>query len=253
MMAGSRINSREEFINYGLRELGAPVVNINVDRQQLEDRVDDALDLFWEFHSDGSELMYLNHQVTEDDKTRGYIELPSDILSVLNILHIEGQGASGIATINLAYQAYITDLVNVNRIVVGGLSSYYISQSFITLMNNTFNSPKRLTFNHHHGRVTIHGGWEKITVGDWIAVECYKAVTEDTSKNIYNNRWLKKYVVALFKRQWGNNLIKYDGAQLPGGVTVNAQRIYDDGRADCDKLEEELRQDYEYPVDFMVA
>jgi len=246
------ITTRAELIDYALRELGHPVIEINVDRSQLEDRVNDALDLFWEFHADGSELTYLTHKVTAEDISNGFIELPTDILSVLKLMNLEGS-ATGIANVNVQYQAYLSDMMNISRITRGGLSSYYITDSFLALTNNTLNTPKRIDFNHHHGKLFIHGGWSNIPVDTFLGIECYKRVSSEDAPEIYNSRWLKRYVVALFKRQWGNNLIKYGNAQLPGGMTINAETFYNDGRADCTALEEELRNDYEYPCDFYMG
>jgi len=254
-MAGRhlKIDSREEMINYGLRALGHPVIQINVDESQLHDRIDDALDLWWEFHNEGTELIFLHHQVTQDDKDRGWIELPDNIQAVISILTLDGNGSNGIATINLSYQMFLTDMMNATRLTRGGLGDYYITQSWLSTINQTFNARKRTSFNWHHHRLTIQSSWNDVTVGDWIAIEAYRIINPDDNGSSFNDRWLKKYIIAQFKKQWGDNLIKYGGAQLPGGVTINAEQIYNDGRQDCRDLEEELKNDYQLPCDFYMG
>lgn len=254
-MAG-RINSRQELKEYALRALGAPVLLINVDDEQLEDRIDDVLDLFWEYHSDGSEQVFLHHQVTQADKDARRITLPPGVLSVLSVYNggsNSAGGGNGIATINLQYQSYITDLMNPRKILTGGLGSYYITQHSLSMLSDTFSAADRLTFNKHHDRLTIVNDWSLINVGHWMAIEAYVAIDPDANGDVWNNRWLKKYTIAQFKLQWGSNLIKFAGAALPGNITVNAEQIYNDAKEEVRMLEEELRQNYELPVDFFVG
>lgn len=252
-MAHFNINNRQEMMEYALRALGHPVIQINVDAAQLNDRIDDALDLFWEYHNEGTEQVFIHYQVTQDDVDRGYMKLPDEVTSVTDVILVDGTGTNGIAGINLSYQMFITDLMNVRRILQGGLSNYYVSMQHLNTITQTFNPRKRLTFNCHHSRLKILGGTPGISVGDWIAIEAYVIIDPEQVSQAWSSRWLKKYVIAQFKKQWGDNLIKYGGAQLPGGVVLNAEQIYNDGRQDCKDLEEELRNNYEYPVDFMVG
>ncbi len=242
-------------MEYGLRALGHPVVQVNVDESQLQDRIDDALDLWWEYHNEGTELTFLNRQITQGDKDTGSIQLPETVMSVVDVIQGSGIGSagSGIASIdNLQYRAFMTDVMNVNRITAGGLSTFYMAMSNLSLIGQTFGSRKRLDFEYNSSQLTLQGNWD-LQVGDWIAIECYVIIDPDEVGKAYNSRWLKKYIVAAFKKQWGDNLIKYGGAQLPGGVTINAERIYEDGRADCVALEEELRNNYEEPIDFYMG
>lgn len=254
----ARIQSREQLKEYALRALGAPVLLINVDDEQLEDRIDDVLDLFWEYHSDGSELVFLNHQVTQQDKDNGKFILPPGVLSVLGVYHAgsgSGGGGNGIATINLQYQSYITDIMNPRRIMMGGLGNFYITQSYINLIQDTFGAQDRLSFNKHHDRITILSDWGQIKVGDWIGIEAYIPIEPDGNGggDVWNNRWLKRYTIAQFKLQWGSNLIKFSGAALPGNIVVNAEQIYNDAKEEVKLLEEELKNDYQLPVDFFVG
>lgn len=252
----ARTNSRQEFKNYCLRSLGAPVLRINVDDEQLEDRIDDALELFWEYHADGSELVFMNIQVTPQHVANREFILPPETLSVLNVLHggASGVGGNGIANNNLQYTAYITDVMNPRRLMGGeGMANYYITQSYLGLINDTFSAESRLNFNKHYDRLQILDDWGPIVAGDWIAVEAYIQVTPDKSGDVWNNRWLKKYATALFKKQWGSNLIKFSNAPLPGGVTIDGVQILNDAQTELDKLKLELHDMYELPPNFFVG
>lgn len=255
-MAGGhlKIDSREEMINYGLRALGHPVIQVNVDDSQLHDRIDDALDLWWEYHNEGTELIFLHRQITQEDKDRGWIELPDNIQAVLEVVTTDGYGMNGIATINnLSYQMFLTDMMGAQRLARSGLGEYYQTMTRLNTFNQTFTTRKRMSFNWHHHRLTLQRDWTDIAVGSWMLLECYRIINPDENGASFNDRWLKKYIIAQFKKQWGDNLIKYGGAQLPGGVTINAEAIYNDGRADCEKLEEELKNDYQLPCDFYMG
>lgn len=251
----ARINSRQELKEYALRALGAPVLLINVDDEQLEDRIDDVLDLFWEYHADGSELVFLNHQILQSDYDDRRVILPPGVLSVLGVHHAGSGigGGSGISTFNLQYQAYMTDLMNPRQIMMGGLGSFYITQNYLSTIGNTFSSSDRLTFNKHHDRLNIIGDWSRIRVNDWFGIEAYVPINPQDNGDVWNNRWLKRYTIAQFKLQWGSNLIKFSGAALPGNITVNAEQIYNDAKEEVRLLEEELKNDYQLPVDFFVG
>jgi hypothetical protein len=249
----ARIKTRDELKGYALRALGAPVIVINVEDTQLEDRIDDALDMFWEYHADGSELVFLNHAVTQDDLDNKYITLPDGTLSVVSVM-TAGDMANGIAnTNNLQYKMYFSELLSASKMTAGGLSTWYITQSYLTLMNNTFGGPTRLNYNMHHGRLDLLADWPRVQLGDFIAVEAYRAINPEKVGPVYNDRWLKKYVTALFKKQWGSNLTKFTNITLPGGVTSNGERISDEAAQQIKDLEEELRSDYELPVDFYMG
>ena len=251
-----RINSREQLKEYALRTLGAPVLLINVDDSQLEDRIDDALDLWWEYHNSGTELSFLFHQITAQEIADQRIILPEGVMSVLRVLGPnsgDGGGSTGIATINLQYQMYITDIWNARRIMQGGMGSFFITQSYLNTIQDTFSTEDRLNFNMHHGRLTLLNDWAAIKEGNWISIEAYTQIDPTAVGSVYNDRWLKKYVTAQFKLQWGSNLIKFAGAQLPGGMTVNAEQIWNDAKEEVKALEEELKSDYQLPCDFFVG
>ena len=213
--------------------------------------------MFWEYHADGSELVFLEHQVTQAEIDAQEIVLPQGVLSVISVLgpgNGSNGGGTGIATINLQYQMYITDVMNPRRLLSGtGLSSWYITQSYLGMMSDTFSAESRLNFNKHHDRLTLLDDWAQMTDGCWVAIECYRVINPEKVGEVYNNRWLKKYTTALFKKQWGSNLIKFAGATLPGGVTVNAEQIHNDAKEEVKNLEDELKNDYQLPVDFYMG
>lgn len=252
----SRINSRQELKDYALRALGHPVILINVDDDQLEDRIDDALQLFYQYHADGSEIVFLHHQITQQEKETKTIVLPSDVLSVLSVYDgtaAAGGGSTGIADVNLQYQAFITDFLNGKRLTDGGVSKFYVTMTYLQGLSDTFSSPSRKEFNLHNNKLSMHGDWAGLEVGHWVAIECYRPVTELTTADVFNNYWLKQYVVALFKYQWGSNLMKFSGVTLPGQVQVNAEGIFGAGQAEKDKLEQELHDKYELPPAFFTG
>lgn len=255
----ARINSRQQLKEYALRALGAPVLLINVDDEQLEDRIDDALDLFYEYHADGSELVFISHQLTQQDLDQRYITLPDGILSVISVFapgsNTGGSGSNGIATMdNLQYQMYITDIMNYRRILAGdGISSWYISMSYMNLMNDTFSSEDRRNFNKHNDKLILQGDWGMLKAGDFVTLEAYRRLNMPEVGEAYNNYWLKQYVTAVFKRQWGSNLIKFAGATLPGGMTVNAEQIHNDAKEEVKELEDRLKNEFQEPVDFYMG
>ena len=252
----SRINSRQELKEYALRALGAPVILINVDDAQLEDRIDDALELFWEYHSDGSELVFLHHQIDATEKQERVIHLPPSVMSVVSVQDGTagaGGGSTGIANTNLQYQSFITDYMNGKRLMNGGLSTFYVTNVYLQNLNDTFSTPGRKEFSFHRNRLTLMGEWEALEVGHWVAIECWMRVSEDDTSDIYNNRWLKKYVTALFKYQWGQNLTKFANVTLPGQVQVNADAIFSTAQQEIQALQDELHNNYERPPMFFTG
>lgn len=251
MGAMSRVNSREELKDYALRALGAPVLQINVDVEQLEDRINDALDMFWEYHADGSQRVFLKHQLTQQNFDDARVELPKTVLSVLRVLPLDNAMAP---VVNLQYVMYITDVMDIRRLnSSGGIGAYALTMSHLNLLQDMFNTEKVIGFNMHKNYLTIETDWTKMAVGDWLLVECYVLTDPTEFAEVWNNKWLREYTTALFKKQWGANLIKYSGAQLSGGVTINGEKIHDDAVNEIKELEERLRNEYQLPVDFFIG
>lgn len=242
--------TRQELIDYALRALGAPVIDINVEATQLEDRVDEALTKWFEFHSDASTRTLLKHQVTSTNITNEYITLPPDIISVLKVLPF-----GKMKNINIWTNQFFNDLIHNISSLSGGLSYYAQTMDYLDLMNNTFGSELvTFVYKRHGNELHLMIDWQNdILVGDYIVLEAQVMVDPLLVTEVYNDNWLKRYLVQLIKRQWGINLKKFDGMQLPGGVTFSGQQLYDEAMTEIEKLEEELRLTWETPVDFFVG
>lgn len=251
-MISSRIRSRDALKDYALRALGAPVLMINVDDDQLEDRIDDALDMFWQYHFDGSVRGYVKHQITQEDIDSKRIKLPPNVLAVLRVLPLDT--TSGMSINNLQYVMYMTDIMDFRRFSGYGLSSFTLTSSYLNLVQDMFSPERVINFNMHHGFLTLDIDWgDKIKLGDWIIAEVYSVVDPEEFAEAYGNKWLREYTTQLFKKQWGSNLIKVSGATFSGGMTINGEKIYNDASDEIEKLEDRLRNEYAYPVDFFVG
>ena len=246
-------NSRETLIDYCLRRLGAPVLEINVDEDQLEDRVDEAIQYWQEYNSDASKMVYLKHQITSEDITNKYIPIPSDHIFVKRLLPISNGGSSS-NFIGLNYQLRLNDLANMGT-YLGDMTYYNQLQMHLDYIQNSLVGQPLVDFSQHEGRMYIHGEFEidSIQLGQYVIAEAYQLVDPDTHTSVYNDKWLKQYTTALFKQQWGQNLSKFEGMQLPGGVTMNGLAILEQGNAEVTKLEEDIRLTHELPVDFFVG
>ena len=265
------ISSRDQLIEYDMRKLGAPVVEINVDYQQAEDRLDEALDYFTERHFDGVERCYFKHQLTQTDIDKQYISttsLPpvdgptgngpdgSDIVSVVRIFRMESSSSN---MFDVRYQWALNDVfgINTGNAFGGGsepLASYDIFRRYNSLINDFFNPDKAIRFSKVTNRLHIDMDWSTdATVGDYIVVEAYAALNPNTFTEIFNDRMVKKYFTALLKKQWGMNMIKYDGIQLPGGISLKGGEMYQQAEQEVERLEEEIRGQYELPIDFMTG
>jgi hypothetical protein len=246
-----RINSKKTLIDYVMRSLGAPVLKINVDAEQVEDRIDDALERFWQYHADAIQRQYYKHVITQTEIDNQAVQLPTNIMSVLRVMPIDGQDILSIN--NLQYVMYITDIMDIRRFNGEGLSSYANTMSYLNTIDNLFNYDKVVEFNLHKNLLGLQTDWSQITVGSWMLVECYVALDPNQYASIWGDYWLRRYVASLIKRQWGWNLVKYTGNTLPGGVSINADVIYREGVQEVKDLEEELESRYGLPVDFFMA
>jgi hypothetical protein len=247
------IDTRDKLIDYCKRRLGDPVIEINVDEDQVEDRIDEALQLYREYHSDGSYRSYLKHVITQDDLDNGYITVSNSVLSVNRMFPVESSSV-GRGMFSVKYQMHLNDLYYLNTFM-GELAYYEQMMQYLSMLDLKLNGHPQIDFSRVQSRIYIHGDLEDGTleVGDYILVEAIVAITPAQATKIYDDRWIKEYATALIKLQWGQNLIKFDGVQLPGGVTINARQIYEDAQADIERLREELRLEHEMPVDFFVG
>ena len=249
---------REELIEYCLRALGHPVVEINIDDEQLDDRVDEALQWFRENHPDGSKRYYLKHELTQQDIDTQTVDLPDDrdLTAVVRMLPVTLSNSQGWFSDAWQYLQYtISDFTRANG-VLGDLAYYEGMQQQLSLLDMKLMGQPQMTFDRQYNRVNLLVSKTKLTAGDFVVFEVYGIRSPDDTVSEYNNLWnhrfLKEYTTALIKRQWGINLIKFDGMQLPGGVTINGRQIYDDAIADIDKIMEKFRlEEDEGPMFFM--
>lgn len=247
-------NSRDTLIEYCLRRLGDPVIEINVDPDQLEDRLDEALEVYQEFHSDATVKTYLKHQVTSTDVSNEYISISDDVIFVQRLFPISSSFNNSMNFFDIKYQMMLNDIADMQNFA-GDLAYYDQMQQYLSLLDMKLNGTPQVNFSRRQGRLYIRGDFQDkdIQQGDYIIAEVLQIVNPSSHTSIYDDMWLKAYTTALIKRQWGANLIKFEGMQLPGGVTLNGRQIYDDAMTDIDKLEEKLRLEQELPVDFFVG
>ncbi|MDC0308649.1 hypothetical protein OAL25_00145 [bacterium] len=246
-------NSRQGLIDYVMRSLGDPVIEINIDPEQQEDRVDEALQYYQEFHSDATLRTYLKHKVTEDDVTNQYISLDSSITYVSKLFPVKG-GTVTKDFFDIKYQLHLNDIANLHT-YMGDLAYYEQMQQYLSLIDMKLNGTPQVQFSRRENRLYIYGDFEDkdIEKDDYIVAEVYKILDPNTNTSIYNDRWLKEYTTALFKRQWGSNLIKFEGMTLPGGVTLNGRQIFEDAQQDLERLRESIRLEHEFPADFFMG
>lgn len=241
-------SSRTELKEYCLRQLGKPVIEINVDEDQIEDRVDEAIQMFQEFHTDGVYHLFVKHQITQTDLDNQNFSLPGGVINVKGVLPSDGTG-TGSGMFSIEYQMMFTDALDLRN--MGGLANYVQTKQYLNLVSMTLGEIRPFEYNRHVNLISPRGEWfENMSVGDYVIVECEVYLDPVTNTGVYNDLWLKQYTTALIKRQWGMNLIKFDGMQLPGGVMLNGRALFDDANAEIDDLEQKLRETYELPVDF---
>lgn len=244
-------NSRKTFIDYCMRNLGFPVIQINVDDDQVSDRVDDALQFYQEYHSDGSIKTFFKHQVTQEDIDNKYIPVPDEILTVIRVLPFTSS-SSTVNMFDVRYQMMLNDMYNLG--FAGNLDTYYQTIQHLNTVDMLFNGLPQTRFSRHANQLFIFSDWDRmIRKNDFIVVEAYRVIDPNAAPKIYNDMYLKKYATALIKRQWGINLKKFEGVQMPGGITLNGQQIFDEAQEELRTLEEEMRLNWEDPVDFMTG
>ena len=339
-MSSTQPASTTELKEYCLRKLGKPVIDINLADEQMNDMIDESIQLFQEYHFDGTEVHYLPEQVAASTLTfasaatgtftagetitggtsnatatihevtsttvlkfKGhkdgngllaantsgatfasgetvtggssgatgvphatqatavsfgnvdsrYLSIDDTIIGVRDIMPVGGLSSDNMFSVE--YQFALNELPNVLR-GAGGLSNFAFTKQNLSLMNQMFSSgtSRQMRFNRMTDKLHLDMDWDNaVDIGDWIIVQCYKKIDGATYTEIYNDIFLKKYTIALFKKQWGQNLIKFEGMQLPGGATLNGRQIYDDGNTELERLDEELQLKYQSPDNFYVG
>ena len=276
-------SSRTDFKTYCLRQLGAPVLEINLASEQCEDLIDDALQMYQERTFDGAAQTYLKYQVTQDDIDRGkgpgstgvtgittttatstvgisttftyeensnFLQIPPEVLGVTKIYHFDGSNTVTNNMFSVKYHLFLNDIYYWGSTE---LLSYAMTKTYLEDINFLLTTEKQIRFNKRMDRLYLDIDWDSLTKGDWLIIDCYRLVDPNDYGRVWNDQFLKLYATALMKRQWGQNLLKFGGVKLPGGIELNGRQIYDDGQKDLDMLLEKMSSTYELPPLDMVG
>jgi hypothetical protein len=269
-------SSRQELVEYCLRRLGAPVLEINVDEDQIDDLVDDALQFFHERHFDGVERMYLKYKITKDDLDRGkakntsgpgivtttasstidgqlktfnfyetsnYIQVPDTIIGIEKVFKFDTSSISR-GMFSIKYQLFLNDLYNFNSF---DLLQYAMTKTYLEDIDFLLSTDKQIRYNRRQDRLYLDIDWGAESVDTFIIIDCYRILDPNDFTKIYNDSFLKMYLTALIKRQWGQNLIKFRGVKLPGGIEMNGREIYDDAEKELESIRQRMSSEYELP------
>ena len=265
--------TRETLKQYALRSLGKPVIEINVDNDQLEDRLDECLQFYSQYHYDGIRRTYLKYKVTEEDKARlkastpntevatkngvsttwyeanNYIVVPETVISVVNVLPFSDK--ANLNMFDVRYQLRLNDLYD---FASTSIINYDMVLRHLDFLDQILVGMKPIRFQQHDNRLYIDMDWTNdLMVNEYLVIECYRKLDPATYTDIYNDIWLKRYVTAQFKRQWGSNLSKFGGVTMLGGVTLNGEKLFTEAQSDIEKLEKEIRDSYEIAPTFMIG
>ena len=271
-------STRQGLIDYCLRRLGAPVLEINVDDDQIDDLVDDALQYFQERHFDGVERMYLKYKFTQEDIERGkakntngvgivttsatstsisgygtttsnfyensnFIQVPDSVIGIEKIFKFDTSSISG-GMFSIKYQLFLNDLYYFNSVQ---LLQYAMVKTYLEDIDFLLTTDKKIRYNKRQDRLYLDIDWAAQTAGDFIVIDCYRILDPNTFTNVYNDSFLKRYLTALIKRQWGQNLIKFRGVKLPGGIELNGRELYEDAEREIEAIRQRMSMDYELP------
>ena len=248
-MSATQPASRIELKEYCLRALGKPVIQINVENDQLEDRLEEGLQMYQEFHGDATIKTYLKHEIAQDDIDNEYVTLTAATIGVIAVFPLDSGSTKNM--FDVRYQLYLNDIYDLTKT---SIVSYYQVQQHLGVLQEVFSGKPGMRFSRHQNRLYVDVDWSKeFNVGDYLVAECVQIVDPTTYTDIFNDMWLKQYTTELFRKQWGNNLIKYQGTQLPGGTTLDGGRILDEAKSNIEILLQDLEGKYQFPVDFAVG
>jgi hypothetical protein len=271
----AQASTRQGLIDYCLRQLGAPVLEINVADEQIDDLVDDALQYFHERHFDGVEKMYLKYKITQADLDRGrarapdgvgvvttsgtsvgvastsfnfyessnYIQVPDSVIGVEKVFKFDTSSISA-GMFSIKYQLFLNDLYYFNSVE---LLQYAMVKSYLEDIDFLLSTDKQIRFNKRQNRLYLDIDWGAKSKDTWIVLECYRILDPNNFTKVYNDSFLKKYLTALIKKQWGQNLIKFRGVKLPGGIELNGRELYDDAERELLDLKQRMALEYELP------
>ena len=266
--------SKSTFKEYCLRQLGKPVIDINVDEDQIDDRIDEALQYFSQYHYDGVERVYLKHAITQAEIDRaktntsatatdkvdssitaswsegkGFIPVPDSVLSVVKVFDFSDKNTTNM--FDIRYQLRLNDLYDFSS---ESILHYEMTMQHLDFLDHILVGEKPIRFNQHQNRLYIDMDWSNdMEAGEFLVIECYRKLNPDTYTDIYDDIYLKRYATALIKRQWGANLSKFEGVQMLGGVTLNGAKLFEEAQADIEKLEEQIQLAYELPPNYMIG
>ena len=271
-------STRQELIDYCLRRLGAPVLEINVDDDQIDDLVDDAFQYFQERHFDGVERMYLKYELTEEDISRGrasgtsgvgivttsatstnisgygtttssfyensnFIQIPDSVVGIEKVFKFDTSSISG-GMFSIKYQLFLNDLYYFNSVE---LLQYSMTKSYLEDIDFLLTTDKQVRYNKRQDRLYLDIDWNQQSAGNFLVIDCYRILDPSDYSGVYNDSFVKKYLTSLIKRQWGQNLIKFRGVKLPGGIELNGREIYEDAERELDQLKQTMMLEHELP------
>ena len=282
--------TRQELKDYCLRQLGAPVLEINVADEQVDDLLDDTLQYFNERHFDGVEKTYLKYKITQDDIDRGrggtasvgvtttgvgivtttgtstniagfgtvtsnfyetsnFIQVPDSVIGIEKIFKFDTSSISG-GMFSIKYQLFLNDLYFFNSV---DLLTYSMTKSYLEDIDMLLTTDKQIRFNQRQNRLYLDIDWGAQEANSFIVIECYRAMDPADYSKVFNDSFVKKYLTASIKKQWGQNLIKFQGVKLPGGVELNGRALYEDGQRELDEIRQRMSSDYELPPMDMIG
>lgn len=240
--------SRSDFKEFCLRRLGKPVVSVNVSEEQVDDCVDYALAKARDYHFDFISRTFAKVQITDDDKTNGYVIVPDNIIEIIGIFPVSAT-LMGVGMWNLQYQAVFTAMDIWGTL---DLQGWVVLMQNLQFMQEIFSGQQQIRFSRYDNKLYIDVDWNMINTGDWIVADAYATIDPDTQTKVWGDPWLQQYTTALIKRQWGNNLSKYSGVQMPGGVVFNGQVIKEEAEEEIQRLDATLITDYSiFPQNFI--
>ena len=277
--------TRDELKEYCLRQLGAPVLEINVADEQIDDLLDDTLQYFNERHFDGVEKTFLKYQITQDDINRGrgstsssvgvtttgvgivtttgtstnvsglgtvtsnfyetsnFIQVPDSVIGIEKVFKFDTSSISG-GMFSIKYQLFLNDLYFFNSV---DLLTYRMTKSYLEDIDMLLTTDKQIRFNQRQNRLYLDIDWDAQEANNFLVIECYRALDPADYSKVFNDSFVKRYLTAAIKKQWGQNLIKFQGVKLPGGVELNGRAIYEDGQRELDEIRQRMSSDYELP------
>ena len=280
----SKPATRQQLIDYSLRQLGAPVLEINVADDQIDDLVDDAIQYFQERHFDGVERMFLKYQLTQEDIDRSnatsippvgpgistttvtatindesktfnfyessnFLQVPDSVVGIEKIFKFNASTISS-GMFSIKYQLFLNDMYQFNSV---DLLQYSMVKSYLEDIDHLLTPDKQIRFNKRQNRLYMDFDLKASGVGDFLVIDCYRILDPNTFTGVYNDSFLKRYLTALIKRQWGQNLIKFRGVKLPGGIELNGREIYEDAVRELEEIEQKLKDEYELPPMDMIG